>query len=157
MGKWWFVATQGTHEFFFGGVLIQSCQIPSEEDFPVLNGRTSVLGPNRRILVIAAVTSGEHAGCDVVLEQLLVDRVDNIRNNLTDKILAALEDCEIIWRSLDTQQGELQMTRFTWPKVYEFFEISYPSSKICVKSVAVDMLDSTREGRHGVVELFLES
>lgn len=46
------------------------------------------------------------------------------------------------------------MTRFTWPKVYEFLEISYSSSKICVKSVAVDMLDSTREGRHGAVELF---
>lgn len=60
------------------------------------------MGPNKRIFVIAAVTSGEYAGCDVVLEQLLVDRVDNIRNNLTDKILTALEDCEIIWRSLDT-------------------------------------------------------
>lgn len=46
------------------------------------------------------------------------------------------------------------MTRFTWPKVYEFLEISYSSSKICVKSVAVDMFDSTREGRHGAVELF---
>lgn len=113
MEKQWIAATQGTHEFFFGRVLIQSCQIPSEEDFSVLNGRAAVLRPNGRILVIAAVTSGENAGSDVVLEQLLVDRVDNVRNNLTDKILTALEDCEIIWRSLGTAAG-----RTTHDKIY---------------------------------------
>lgn len=85
-----------TYKFFLGRVLVQSSQIPSQENFAVLNSRASILGPDRGILIIATVSSREDAGCDVVLQKLLVDRIDDVRNDLADEILTTLEGCKII-------------------------------------------------------------
>ena len=60
-------------ELHLGRILVQSGEVPSEEDFAVLNCRTSVLRPDRRVIVVTAVSGREDTGRDIVLEQFLVD------------------------------------------------------------------------------------
>lgn len=45
----------------------------------------------------------------------------------------------------------------TWSEFYELFEIGYASSEICVKGIAVDMLDATRQTGHGRLSIFFLS
>jgi hypothetical protein len=78
-------------ELHLGGVLVQSGEVPSQEDLAVLDCRTAVLRPYGRVLVVTAVSGGEDTGRDIVLEQLLVDGVDNVRDHHAHEILTPLE------------------------------------------------------------------
>jgi hypothetical protein len=93
-----------TYEFLLGWILVQSSQIPAKEDFAVLNGGTAVLRPHRRIFVITTVVSREYAGGNVVFEELAVDRVDDVGNGHTDKVLTTLESTKIICTAVSTDR-----------------------------------------------------
>jgi len=54
------------------------------------------LWPDWRVFIIATVTRGEHTCGNVVLQELFVDRVDDVRNDHADKILTTLQSGKII-------------------------------------------------------------
>jgi hypothetical protein len=87
-------------KFHLGGILVQSREVPSEEDLAVLDCRTAVLRPDGRVLVVTAVSGGEDTGRDIVLEQFLVDGVHDVRDHHAHKVLAPLESSKIIWEGV---------------------------------------------------------
>jgi hypothetical protein len=86
-----------TYKFLLRWVLVQSGQVPSEENLAVLDSRATILRPHRWIFVVAAVVCREDTGGNVVLQKLLIDRVDNVGYDHADKVLATLQSAEIVW------------------------------------------------------------